>query len=296
MDELVLLRARVELLKDVVYRFVIVEGDRTFQGSPRALVLDRTDPTLAPFWDKITYIHISDFPDTNDPWVREAFQRDGILRGLTDARPNDLILISDVDEIPRPEVIESLRERLTTPVALGLHLGYYRVNLRSDKLWTASAAVRYRDLETPQSFRNRQDLPIIDNAGWHLSYLGSTEAIVRKLLAFSHAEYSGPRWNSERHIRRSVLLGVRLFGGTTFDVVEDEECIPTITRAAHPELYQPRPSFRRRLWALAYGIVARHRGRLPLWLADNVPALAFVLAVPIHFRAALIQSVRRRHA
>jgi beta-1,4-mannosyl-glycoprotein beta-1,4-N-acetylglucosaminyltransferase len=296
MDELVLLRARLELLKDVVHRFVIVEGDQTYQGSRRDLVLDRTDPILARMWDRITYIPVTDFPDTHDAWVREGFQRDAILRGLGDARPDDLILISDVDEIPRPEIVESLRECLTTPVALGLHLGYYRVNLRSAEPWTRSGAVRYRDLETPQRFRERRDLPVIEDAGWHLSYLGPTEAIVRKLAAFAHTEFSGPRWNSERHIRRSVRLGVRLFGGVTFEVVPDEECIPTISRAAHPELFQPRPTARRRLWARGYVILARHRGRIPLWLADRLPGVAVVVAVALHFRALLVQRLRWRRA
>ena len=277
--ESLLLEARIRYLDPVVDYFVIVEADRTHQGTPRELVLPTLRDQLAPFWDKIIYVSVHDLPSEGN-WEREQYQRRAILRGLDRATDDDLVIISDVDEIPRREVIGELRASLKEPVSLGMRFSYYSVNMQTDEVWNKAKAGRLVDVVDPQDFRMRGGLRVLPEAGWHVSYLGNVEQTQLKLRSFAHAEYSGPHWTSERHIRRCMRLGVRMFGGALFNIVDDSEAFPGISRTKHPELFQRPLSRLERRWAHLYLRVTEERHRLPLWLTDHAPLLA-AAALPL---------------
>ena len=109
-NELDLLEVRLHELCDVVDRFVLVEATQTFQGNPKPLFFEVHKHAFSRYADKITHI-VVEFPDEaalrshlstrppNMTWAREHYQRDQISRGLTKALPDDLIIVSDVDEI-----------------------------------------------------------------------------------------------------------------------------------------------------------------------------------------------------
>jgi hypothetical protein len=124
-----ILAARLHELADVVDCFVVVEADRTFSGEPKALRFDAADPRIASFLPRIRYIAVHDMPVVDEAadavpvvgdwhsdtpksgfWIREKFQRNQIVRGLHDAAPDDLVLISDADEIPRASVVQAMRD------------------------------------------------------------------------------------------------------------------------------------------------------------------------------------------
>ena len=294
-NEILLLKARVDLLKHVVDRFVIVEGSRTYQGDPREPVFPSIAGELE-LGPSIEYVLVEDFPLGVDAWGREKFQRDAILRGLAGAGPNDLVVVSDVDEIPRPEVIASLRHSLEEPVELGMTFSYYSVNLVARGQWAHARACRRSQLSSPQSLRRENGLPRIPDAGWHLSFLGSSDRVAQKLRSFAHTEYATDRWTSEVHIRRCMRLGVRLFGETVFDVAKDDDCIPTIRRSEQPELFHPGRSRLESLLARAYRISASHRDSMPNVLNDRLPVLAFTIALVLHARDWLRWRLGRRFA
>ena len=102
-DELDLLSFRLELLSDVVDGFVLVEAPRSFSGQPKPLVFQDNRDRFERYLSKVRHIVVSDLPDPIPTrWIPEAFQRNAVERGLTDARDDDLILVSDVDEIFDP--------------------------------------------------------------------------------------------------------------------------------------------------------------------------------------------------
>ena len=102
-DEEVILDLRLNMLNDYVDYFVIVESIFTHRGEKRELKFDHNK--FKKFKDKIIYIPVQDLPDGANPYLRENHQRNCITRGLSKAKKDDLIIISDLDEIPNPEAI-----------------------------------------------------------------------------------------------------------------------------------------------------------------------------------------------
>ena len=76
----------------------------------------------AKYLDKIIHVVVDDAPGDPDAWVNDRFQRDQIYRGIVDADPNDLILVSDLDEIIRPAAVEYMRASDQTLFALRMPL------------------------------------------------------------------------------------------------------------------------------------------------------------------------------
>src|SRR6476620_1912740 len=107
-NELDLLELRLRELDALVHRFVLVEAPRTFTGLPKPLHFKQNRDRFQPFLPKIVYVELEEFPaDLASAWDREYFSRRAIMRGLDSAAPDDLVLISDVDEIPKPANLET---------------------------------------------------------------------------------------------------------------------------------------------------------------------------------------------
>jgi hypothetical protein len=144
-------------------------------------------------------------PNTRNAWDNEWWQRNSILRGLTEADPDDLIIISDVDEILRADIVTNMRKNpreiygFRTPY-FNFKFNYMLVDdHESYCVWVTAG--RYRNIGKPENFRTRRfqlsNLPyehddgktkIYEHAGWHFTYLGDTEWIKTKLRSFSHTE------------------------------------------------------------------------------------------------------------
>ncbi len=191
-DEDLLLDLRLNILNDVVDFFVIVEGNKTWQNNPKKLKFDINK--FQKFKDKIIYIPVEDMPDGDNPYLRENFQRNCILRGLTNAENNDLIIISDLDEIPNPKNLNKFHTNMRYAVFKQLHF-YYKFNLQSQKNthWYGSRICVKKYLKSPQWLRDlkfkkrpfwRLDKyrlnNIIDDGGWHFCNLKSPEKLLYK--------------------------------------------------------------------------------------------------------------------
>jgi beta-1,4-mannosyl-glycoprotein beta-1,4-N-acetylglucosaminyltransferase len=129
-------------------------------------------------------------PAGPDYWIRENHQRNAILKGLENANLDDIILISDLDEIWRPSKLEEIAP---TGISIFLQDLYcYYLNMRSaDKPhWPiGTRAIHLGDMTTPQDvrdwgghFRPIGDKYTIFNGGWHFSYLGGAERVKQKLI------------------------------------------------------------------------------------------------------------------
>ena len=88
------------------------------------------------FKEKIIYVKVDDLPDGQNPYLRENHQRNSISRGLKKASENDIVIISDLDEIPNPEVIKNFNKKMRFAVFEQRHF-YYKFNLHSKNhpLW-----------------------------------------------------------------------------------------------------------------------------------------------------------------
>ena len=191
-DEDLLLELRLNILNDYVDFFVIVEGNKTWQNNPKKLNfnLEKFDK----FKEKIIYIPVKDLPDGDNPYIRENFQRNCILRGLINAKDSDLIIISDLDEIPNPKKIINFELKMRYAVFKQKHF-YYKINLQSEKnpFWFGSRICVKKYLKSPQWLRDlkfkkrpfwRLDKyrlnNIIEDGGWHFCNLKSPEQLLYK--------------------------------------------------------------------------------------------------------------------
>ena len=123
-DEDLLLDIRLNSLEKFVKKFVITEATYTHNGNKKKLNFDINK--FKKFKDKITYIVVDEQPknildihreDSKDKigeklilngMARDYFQRESLSKGLKNAEDEDLILISDLDEIPNLENLNFL--------------------------------------------------------------------------------------------------------------------------------------------------------------------------------------------
>ena len=220
-DEEQVLDLRLNILyKDVDY-FVIVESTYNHKGEKRRLLFDKKK--FLKFKDKIIYLIYDKTPesvwpineeDTDElknhkyimnPLYRENAQRNFISEGLKIANKDDLILVSDVDEIPKLDSLD-LSKIKDEIILFRQDMFYYKYNLNlPDFKWSGTKGVRKKKLISPQWLRNIKDkkypffrvdtffsdkkytnIKIISDGGWHFSNIKSPELIEHKLRSYLH--------------------------------------------------------------------------------------------------------------
>jgi hypothetical protein len=203
--ELDLLEFRLELLDPIVDRFVIVEAPRSHAGDAKPLFFAENQERFARHLPKIEHVVVDDLPaPVPDRWVPENFQRDAISRGLNGADGDDLVIITDADEIPDPMVLRQLLARDVKAATILMRACYFRGNWEDPVPWPHARVVRAGALSSPQHVRDHPPAETIPDAGAHFSYLMSSDEIVRKLGWIAE----GPTDDWER--RESLLrLAVR---------------------------------------------------------------------------------------
>lgn len=107
-NEIELLKMRLEELDDVVDNFVLVECAETQRGDPKPFYFQENRHLFEKYLGKIIHVMVEERHPELELWGRENFQRNCIARGLQHCQPSDLILISDLDEIPRASLIQPL--------------------------------------------------------------------------------------------------------------------------------------------------------------------------------------------
>ena len=191
-DEDLLLELRFNILEKIVDYFVIVEGNKTWQNNPKNLKFDIKK--FPKFRDKIIYIPVTDLPDGEDPYSRENHQRNSISRGLKNAKEDDIILISDLDEIPSPKAIKNFDHKMRYATFKQMHF-YYKFNLQSKNhpYWHGTRVCIKKYLKSPQwlrelkfkkrpwwRFDKRRLNNIIESGGWHFCNLKTPEELLNK--------------------------------------------------------------------------------------------------------------------
>ena len=225
-DEDIVLDVRLNYLFSHVDKFVIVEAKYNHNGEKRKPRFNINN--FSKFKDKIIYLLVDEdapliekiYDTDNDnkkfgkqimnSLKRENFQRNYIAKGLVEASDDDWIIISDLDEIPN--LAENDLKSIRSPIVFFKQLMmYYKFNLVMKNFrWIGSKACKKKDLKSPQWIRNIKDrtyswwrldvffsntkyikLKIIENGGWHFSYLKDPQNIEKKLKSYlHHAEYA----------------------------------------------------------------------------------------------------------
>lgn len=215
-NEYDVLEIRLNTMYDHVDRFVIVESDYTFTGIFKGYNFEKEIPRYSQFMDKIHYIKISKSPYT-DPWLSEDWMRDHYKLGWQDIRSTDVLLISDCDEIIRPEALEFVKHSDFEWYGFYAPAFYFKINYLDTKpnwhykVW--ARAFRNTNINPGKlKYQNPQDLPgkksiALHHAGWHFGWLGDNEFVKNKLKSFSHSEYNTKEILDNIDIKKHITEG-----------------------------------------------------------------------------------------
>ncbi len=224
-NELDLLEFRLKFLNDYVDRFVIAESNLTFNGKPKPYYYKEAKERFKEWEHKIIHILVKQntagliFENDNSynpvsaAWKLENEQRNALIQASNQMDDSDLVIVSDLDEIPDPEVLKEIN-LAALPVAFSLLFHYYYLNCQNtgenSRWWNGCIAATGRQFKdiTPQGLRNNRDIyPAIGSGGWHFSFLGGPEKISHKIKSFAHTEYNKEEFFDEKHISDSIFKG-----------------------------------------------------------------------------------------
>ncbi len=220
-NELELLEVRLYELFDVVDYFILVEGTQTFTGLNKKLYFEENKNKFEKYLSKIIHIISNDFPITNNPWDRERYQRNCIDIGLKKLNlcNNDIIIISDVDEIIDSNIIKKINNHEINIndnllYSLEMTLYYYTIEYTVHRKWYHVKLLKYhkyKEYNSPENVRMSMHNDVICNSGWHISYYGDTNFIINKLESFSEQQDNIPKYKNNDFLNHCIHNGTLFF-------------------------------------------------------------------------------------
>ncbi len=241
-DENLLVNSRFEILKDVVDYFVVCESNYDHKGVKKNINFKLKNKN---FENKVRHIVIDqNFPNLNDGWKIESYQREKIINGLYDAKDEDFILYSDSDEIPNPNLLKNITLHKKYGVFMQKFF-VYKINIfnKYESPWEGSRICKKKDLKSITHLRKKiltknlkkpfwrieieKNIQIIDDGGWHFNNLYTPKLISKKLKTFQHQEFSADKYSSVDVINKKILNLEDLFGRKhNYQKVEFDESYP----------------------------------------------------------------------
>lgn len=239
-NELDILKLRLHILDPLVDRFVIEEATHTFSGLPKDLCFEKNREMFEEFLPKITYLVVDNSPKEISTHERDKFQKNALAKALTDASDEDVLILSDVDEIPNPAVLQELVKRFDPDKIYHLAQRNFYCYLNMEevsgnllsitgefpgverRMWLGtkvfakknipeSGIIDLREIspEDPRSVR-------VTDGGWHFGYMGSchetdvSRRVGTKVVAAAHQEYNTEDVLAE--VKDRLILGEDIFG------------------------------------------------------------------------------------
>ena len=222
-NELDLLELRFAELYDAVDHFVLVEANTTFTSRPKPLYFQENMARFSRYLDKIIHVKVLDMPRDPNAWVNDVWQRNAINRGLDHAESMDIIMVSDVDEIPRAQTVNGMRTDEETMIwglrmpLFNFKLNYMLTTADFYAIWGMATRGQYMipaDELRQQRFQLMSlssdvsgSIKILEHAGWHFTYLGDTEFAREKIASFAHTETNVPDIVDRLDVERSIAQG-----------------------------------------------------------------------------------------
>ena len=219
---------RFNILDEFVDYFVIVESTVNHQGIEKKLQFDINK--YQKFKKKIRYIVVDDTPETikkpheGGESLVEQYQRNSLMKVLNKANDDDIIILSDVDEIPDLKKLNLFNKNNYGVFSQKMFM--YKINFLNidENNWHGSKICLKKNLKSPQWLRNlkfkkypfwRIDKPkniqIIQDGGWHFAYLQSAENISKKIKSFAHGEFNKEHLADEAKIKNRIKKGEDVF-------------------------------------------------------------------------------------
>lgn len=265
-NELDILKLRMQILAPYVDKFVLEESTVTFSGEPKEMTFAEHRDMFAEFEDKIIYVAVDNSPMSGvTTHERDKFQKNQLIRGMDECKPDDIVIFSDVDEIPNPKTLEKIIQNFDSAKIyhLAQRMFYCFLNMEEVSGNLLSITGEFEGVEQKQwlgtkicSFKNLPEEGIVflrevstddprsvrvENGGWHFGYMGGdgerdvAKRIGIKVKAAAHQEYNSSRYLNEAVDR--LLCGEDIFGrNARFVRVPIDETYPEYLRN-HREEY-----------------------------------------------------------
>lgn len=235
-NELDLLEIRLEMLYDYVDYFIISECDTTFSGLKKPFYFEENKERYSKFLDKIIYVKNEDSGSYDDDilnkydgdkgiifsdilkhyyaikyspltdhgkphWCRDFLHREFVKLGMTECEDDDIIIFSDLDEIPDPK---KLIFDGGTYLIHQKNIIYYLNCENVTEKWHGSVVTNFSNIKNESlnkirnEFRgynligntNNLNFKIIENGGWHLTFMGGMSRISEKIKSYGHQEFN----------------------------------------------------------------------------------------------------------
>ena len=245
-NELDLLEIRLRLLDDIVDRVILVESTRTFSLNKKKLYYSENKERFKKYNKKIIHIVVDSTPAFFDkffiyrldkifwrlknkksifltPHDIDWYQKDMVYRGLTRCEGNEILILSDLDEIPNPKIFNNLNIENNKKILELDNFCYFlnykiydRYNNKKIK-WLGPTIMKHKDFRSFHTERSearnskkeslKNNYKIIKNAGWHFSYLGGIKKIQYKIRSAAHKELNTKKINSKENISKMINDG-----------------------------------------------------------------------------------------
>lgn len=239
-NELDILKLRIHILDPIVDRFIIEEATVTFSGEPKELCFEKNREMFREFLPKITYLVVDDSPVQASTHERDKFQKNALIKGLTEATDEDVIILSDVDEIPNPKALGEIIAEFDPDKIyhLAQRMFYCFINMEEisgnllsitgefpdveRRMWLGTKVFSKKSIPSAGIIEMRESPTALPNAvrvedgGWHFGYMGSRQEtdvgkrIGTKVVAAAHQEYNNADTLAEAMDK--LILGQDIFG------------------------------------------------------------------------------------
>src|SRR3989344_3070309 len=236
------LEIRLNILRDAVDQFIIVEAPTTFSGLNKPLSFQEQKERFAPFLDKIKYFVIDDYPNDhellklagsssnvpkNGPehWRREFYQKESIKKALTHLKDEDICFIGDVDEIWNPEILIDYKKNDVFKLRQIVYV--YYLNNRSSEPWAGTIVTKYKNIKNSclnhLRTKGKTKYVYVENGGWHFTSMGGISEVRRKL----NDSYTKESYNT-KDIQRQLdeRFGKKDYMGRNFKFRIEEKNLP----------------------------------------------------------------------
>ena len=239
-NELDILKLRMQIMAPFVDKFVLEESTVTFSGEPKEMTFAKNRHMFAEFEDKIIYVAVDNSPISGvTTHERDKFQKNQLICGMADCKPDDIVIFSDVDEIPNPKTLTDIIENFDSAKIyhLAQRMFYCFLNMEEVSGNLLSITGEFRGVKQKQwlgtkvcSFGNLPEEGIVylrevspddprsvrvADGGWHFGYMGGdgekdvAKRIGIKVQAAAHQEYNKSRYLNEAVDR--LLCGEDIF-------------------------------------------------------------------------------------
>ena len=221
-----LFQLRFEILKDVVDYFVICEANKSHTGLKKNFNFDPKIPSK--YKDKIIYIKVTDLPDISIKGKKDykllSLQMENLFRGIKSAKPNDLIIFSDEDEIPNPNLINGFNFNNHKFGIFLQNMYYYKLNIMNidegNGNWPGSRICQKKNLKSFFNLRllkiknlkypfwridKEKNIELIRNGGWHFTYLMKPQEISKKIQDMAHTEFNKEKFKDISFIENNII-------------------------------------------------------------------------------------------